>query len=128
MPLCPPICFVVPVFLLSSFSYCKGADNVILERVNDHPQRLALLNEHATSFAKEGLRTLVLATRRLSAEEFQAWKQALMVAAATPTGPKKDEANARVAALVEQNLEVGLCLAARVWMCLRVRGGSCWDW
>jgi magnesium-transporting ATPase (P-type) len=52
---------------------CKGADNVIFERAAMEPTRAAL-ESHLNQFASTGLRTLVLAQRELSAEDFAAWK------------------------------------------------------
>lgn len=86
--------------------YCKGADNVMLERVIDSEDRRTLLNQYATNFAEAGLRTLVLARRDLSAAELKAWRAAQVQAAATPTGASKDEANKKVAAMVESSLHI----------------------
>lgn len=81
--------------------FCKGADNIILERVKDDAARLAQLQHFVTIFAEEGLRTLVLATRHLSPEVFAEWKSLQRIAAATPAGPAKKDASAKAAALVE---------------------------
>mmetsp|Transcript_24661 Transcript_24661/g.79372 ORF Transcript_24661/g.79372 Transcript_24661/m.79372 type:complete len:887 (-) Transcript_24661:131-2791(-) len=50
----------------------KGADNVMFERARADGQR-AVLDKHLTAFASEGLRTLVLAKRELSAAEAERW-------------------------------------------------------
>ncbi|QPG73747.1 hypothetical protein FOA43_001060 [Brettanomyces nanus] len=55
--------------------YCKGADNVMYERLkrndtNEIPAKTAI---HLGEFAEEGLRTLVIAKRELSAQEFDQW-------------------------------------------------------
>uniref|UniRef100_A0AAX7V2K6 Phospholipid-transporting ATPase n=1 Tax=Astatotilapia calliptera TaxID=8154 RepID=A0AAX7V2K6_ASTCA len=52
--------------------YCKGADTVLLERL--HPfknHQTTLLNEYAA----DGLRTLALAYRDLSEDEWEAWSE-----------------------------------------------------
>ncbi|XP_018570788.1 phospholipid-transporting ATPase ID isoform X3 [Anoplophora glabripennis] len=56
--------------------YCKGADNVIYERLksgNDEIKQKT--QEHLNKFAGEGLRTLCLASRDLDEEFFNDWKQ-----------------------------------------------------
>ncbi|KAJ8918051.1 hypothetical protein NQ315_011507 [Exocentrus adspersus] len=56
--------------------YCKGADNVIYERLrsgNDEVKQKT--QEHLNKFAGEGLRTLCLASRDLEEEFFNNWKQ-----------------------------------------------------
>ena len=56
--------------------YCKGADNVIYERLgpnqNDIKNRT---QEHLNKFAGEGLRTLVLAERVLNDVFYERWKK-----------------------------------------------------
>jgi magnesium-transporting ATPase (P-type) len=55
--------------------YCKGADNVILERVAAGQQELvASTQEHLDRFATEGLRTLLLGYKDLSQRQFEEWK------------------------------------------------------
>lgn len=49
--------------------YCKGADNVMLERVNASRESLNVLNKHLSEFSVQGLRTLVLAKRELTEEQ-----------------------------------------------------------
>ncbi|XP_065094409.1 phospholipid-transporting ATPase ID isoform X4 [Ochlerotatus camptorhynchus] len=54
--------------------YCKGADSVIYDRLGRNQQDLkARTQEHLNKFAGEGLRTLVLAERRLTKEFFDSW-------------------------------------------------------
>ena len=53
--------------------YCKGADNVILQRALKKDNMFDYTDitiEHLESFAKEGFRTLVLAYREISEEEY----------------------------------------------------------
>uniref|UniRef100_A0A4W6FW35 Phospholipid-transporting ATPase n=1 Tax=Lates calcarifer TaxID=8187 RepID=A0A4W6FW35_LATCA len=54
--------------------YCKGADTVLLERL--HPCNHELMNitsDHLNEYAADGLRTLALAYRDLSEDEWEAW-------------------------------------------------------
>jgi phospholipid-transporting ATPase len=51
--------------------YCKGADSVIMERLGSNDENAQLTSEHLESFATEGLRTLCLAYRILTTEEYE---------------------------------------------------------
>uniref|UniRef100_A0A453YQE3 Phospholipid-transporting ATPase n=1 Tax=Anopheles gambiae TaxID=7165 RepID=A0A453YQE3_ANOGA len=54
--------------------YCKGADSVIYDRLGPNQHDLkARTQEHLNKFAGEGLRTLVLAERRLTKEFYESW-------------------------------------------------------
>jgi phospholipid-transporting ATPase len=58
--------------------YCKGADNVLLNlkntKKNDVNEDYSDVTiEHLESFAKEGLRTLVLAYKEISEREYEEW-------------------------------------------------------
>ncbi|XP_032374877.1 phospholipid-transporting ATPase ID [Etheostoma spectabile] len=56
--------------------YCKGADTVLLERL--HPSNQELMNitsDHLNEYAADGLRTLALAYRDLSEDEWETWSE-----------------------------------------------------
>ncbi|KAM6900180.1 phospholipid-transporting ATPase IB isoform 4-T4 [Xenentodon cancila] len=53
--------------------YCKGADNVIFERLNEASQYKELTIAHLEQFATEGLRTLCFAYVDLEEDEYQEW-------------------------------------------------------
>ncbi|CAH0553187.1 unnamed protein product [Brassicogethes aeneus] len=57
--------------------YCKGADNVIYERLkgSNEDEVKVKTQEHLNKFAGEGLRTLCLASRDLDEEFFNDWKK-----------------------------------------------------
>ena len=56
--------------------YCKGADNVIYERLKENSEeRMNKTQEHLNKFAGEGLRTLCLSVRDLDEAFFNNWKQ-----------------------------------------------------
>lgn len=56
--------------------YCKGADNVIYERLKkDSEDIMAKTLDHLNKFAGEGLRTLCLSVRDLDESFFNNWKQ-----------------------------------------------------
>jgi len=55
--------------------YCKGADNVIFERLRlDQLENKLVTQEHLHKFASEGLRTLVLGVKDLTEQQFEEWK------------------------------------------------------
>lgn len=56
--------------------YCKGADNVIYERLKkDSEEIMSKTLDHLNKFAGEGLRTLCLSVRDLDESFFNNWKQ-----------------------------------------------------
>nr|XP_023857139.1 LOW QUALITY PROTEIN: phospholipid-transporting ATPase ID-like [Salvelinus alpinus] len=56
--------------------YCKGADTMVYERLNQSCAKLMdVTTEHLNEFAGEGLRTLALAYKDLDEEYFSSWKQ-----------------------------------------------------
>nr|XP_057939909.1 phospholipid-transporting ATPase ID isoform X2 [Doryrhamphus excisus] len=56
--------------------YCKGADTVLLERLHPCNQKLIdITSDHLHEYATEGLRTLTLAYRDLSEEEWDTWSR-----------------------------------------------------
>jgi phospholipid-translocating ATPase len=57
--------------------FCKGADSMIYSRLRKGLQQplRKVTAEHLESFAREGLRTLCIAERDLSEEEYQEWSK-----------------------------------------------------
>ncbi|XP_069058332.1 phospholipid-transporting ATPase IB [Pleurodeles waltl] len=53
--------------------YCKGADNVIFERLSKDSQYMAPTLSHLEQFATEGLRTLCIAYTDLSEASYEEW-------------------------------------------------------
>ncbi|KAG5185933.1 hypothetical protein JKP88DRAFT_310634 [Tribonema minus] len=84
-------------------AYTKGADNVILERARG-AANARLIAQQLGAFAEDGLRTLLLARRRVPAREYEAWAAAYREAGVAV----KDRAErlAEAAAQVERDLEV----------------------
>ncbi|XP_037532568.1 phospholipid-transporting ATPase ID [Nematolebias whitei] len=61
--------------------YCKGADTVLLERL--HPSNLELMtitSDHLNEYGADGLRTLALAFRDLSEDEWEVWSESQRLA------------------------------------------------
>ncbi|EIW68591.1 hypothetical protein TREMEDRAFT_74105 [Tremella mesenterica DSM 1558] len=87
------------------FLLCKGADNVIFERlVKDNSQRelREKTDQDLQHFASEGLRTLCLAYRVLNPIEYEKWAAAYH--AATVSLDDREAKVEEVSGLIEQNL------------------------
>eukprot|EP00357_Protocruzia_adherens_P031663 CAMPEP_0115028812 /NCGR_PEP_ID=MMETSP0216-20121206/36574_1 /TAXON_ID=223996 /ORGANISM="Protocruzia adherens, Strain Boccale" /LENGTH=1250 /DNA_ID=CAMNT_0002405169 /DNA_START=45 /DNA_END=3797 /DNA_ORIENTATION=- len=56
--------------------YCKGADSIIVPRLRSGQDQLVhTTNEHLDEYAKTGLRTLLVAQKVISLEEYAEWKK-----------------------------------------------------
>lgn len=84
--------------------FCKGADSIIYGRLARGKQQelRKATADHLEMFAREGLRTLCVADRELSEEEYQEWSKEHDIAAAALTD--RDEKLDRVASQIEQDL------------------------
>ncbi|KAF1851843.1 phospholipid-translocating P-type ATPase [Cucurbitaria berberidis CBS 394.84] len=80
--------------------FCKGADSMIYSRLIPGEQRQlrATTGEHLEMFAREGLRTLCIAQRELSEEEYQEWVRDYDLAANAVAGreEKLEEVSDRI--------------------------------
>ncbi|GMF10035.1 unnamed protein product [Phytophthora lilii] len=89
--------------------YCKGADNMMLERAatgtsdSDTAAHSRLVG-HLKNYAREGLRTLVLGRRVLTTEEYKEYNDAY-VAASTSLEDREAKLDA-CAELIEKNLQL----------------------
>lgn len=82
--------------------YCKGADTVILERLNDQNPHVEATLRHLEEYASEGLRTLCLSMREIPEEEFQEWYAIFDKAGTTVGGNRADELD-KAAELIEKD-------------------------
>lgn len=84
--------------------FSKGADSIIYSRLAEGKQQELRKNtaDHLERFAREGLRTLCVADRVLSEEEYQAWSREHDVAAAALT--EREEKLEQVSSAIEQDL------------------------
>ena len=86
--------------------YCKGADNVILERLDEFQSKdntlLQQTQNDIDAFSNDGLRTLMLAWKTLTLEEYEQWNQEYEIAstAAENRAEKIDALQEKI----EQNL------------------------
>ncbi|KAL3954884.1 hypothetical protein ACCO45_010447 [Purpureocillium lilacinum] len=84
--------------------YCKGADSVIYARLKRGEQQQLRRDtaEHLEMFAREGLRTLCIAKKELTEQEYRDWKKEHDAAAAALEN--REEKLESVAELIEQDL------------------------
>ncbi|KAG6141510.1 aminophospholipid translocase [Claviceps purpurea] len=82
--------------------YCKGADTVILERLNDQNPHVEATLRHLEEYASEGLRTLCLAMREISEQEYAEWYKIHDAAATTVGGTRADELD-KAAEIIEHD-------------------------
>nr|WNZ75355.1 aminophospholipid translocase [Trichoderma harzianum] len=82
--------------------YCKGADTVILERLNDQNPHVEITLRHLEEYASEGLRTLCLAMREVPEQEYHEWRQIFDTAATTVGGNRADELD-KAAEIIEHD-------------------------
>ncbi|KAG5892815.1 hypothetical protein JTB14_033381 [Gonioctena quinquepunctata] len=85
--------------------YCKGADNVIYERLKGGSEDIRnKTQEHLNKFAGEGLRTLCLASCDLNEEFFNNWKQRHQEAAVSMEG--RDEKLDAIYEEIERDMDL----------------------
>ena len=82
--------------------YTKGADTVILERLSKNQPYTEKTLAHLEDYATEGLRTLCLAYRDVSEEEYRQWSAIYDQAAATING--RGDALDQAAELIEKDM------------------------
>ncbi|PHZ16300.1 phospholipid-translocating P-type ATPase [Rhizopus microsporus ATCC 52813] len=82
--------------------YCKGADTVILERLAQDNPFVEPTLLHLEDCASEGLRTLCIAMREISEEEYAHWSQ-IQQAASTTLVNRAEELD-KAAELIEREL------------------------
>ncbi|KIR73019.1 phospholipid-transporting ATPase [Cryptococcus deuterogattii CA1014] len=84
--------------------YTKGADTVIFERLAPKQEFSEPTLIHLEDYATEGLRTLCLAYRDISEEEYSSWSALYNNAASQMSG--RAEALDKAAEVIEQNLQL----------------------
>ncbi|XP_036318105.1 phospholipid-transporting ATPase ID isoform X3 [Rhagoletis pomonella] len=88
--------------------YCKGADNVIYDRLSTSQSDIkARTQDHLNKFAGEGLRTLVLAERRLDADYYMDWLQRQQIAAVS-LDAREEKLNAMYEEIESELILVGV--------------------
>ena len=85
--------------------YCKGADNVIFERLSAKSlEQKDEVTRQLKFFAKDGLRTLVVASKELSPAQFEEWSEAHTQA--NLSLENRDDKLSEVYELIEQDLSL----------------------
>lgn len=85
---------------------CKGADNVIFERLGKGQEELKRqTDDQLEEFAASGLRTLCLAYRRLDEAEFQSWSTKYSIAC-SQVGPDREVGIEAVRDELEHSLQL----------------------
>ncbi len=82
---------------------CKGADSIIEKRLKPNQGCLQTTKGFLDDFAKTGLRTLLIAQKEISEEQYKAFSLKYLAAA---TSSKKDEAMNAVAEELEVNFDL----------------------
>ncbi|KAL5999628.1 putative phospholipid-transporting ATPase 4 [Asimina triloba] len=83
---------------------CKGADSIILERLSKNGKAYEEDTvRHLTEYGEAGLRTLVLAYRKLNESEYSAWNSEFLKAKTT-IGPEREALLEHAADLMEKDL------------------------
>ncbi|KAL3813795.1 hypothetical protein ACJIZ3_015063 [Penstemon smallii] len=104
---------------------CKGADSVMFEKLSKDARNYeAITRDHIKKYSEAGLRTLVVAYRELSEEEFKSWEEEFLKAQTSVSGDRDslvDEAADKIekdlillgATAVEDKLQKGVpeCIA-----------------
>ena len=83
------------------YLFAKGADSAIGERVTQNKELIDITGEHLIQFAKNGLRTLMVAYRELTEEEYKIYDDAFKYAMNNPEN--KEQLLKDAFALVEKN-------------------------
>ncbi|KAG2538155.1 hypothetical protein PVAP13_9NG382100 [Panicum virgatum] len=90
--------------------YCKGADNVVYERLADGNHDMKKTSrEHLEQFGSAGLRTLCLAYRDISREQYEIWNEKFVQAKSSLRD--RDKKLDEVAELIEKDLILIGCTA-----------------
>ncbi|GBG85508.1 hypothetical protein CBR_g40147 [Chara braunii] len=90
--------------------YCKGADNVIFERLADQGNRFKeITRHHLEKYGADGLRTLCLAYVDLDEDEYIAWNEKFVQAKSSLRDREKKMDD--TAELIEKNLVLLGCTA-----------------
>jgi hypothetical protein len=108
--------------------YCKGADNIMIDRLAPDQRAVAMMKNALAHYGNEGLRTLVLAQRVLTEEQWAAWNKVYQAAA---TALSDREGALELAA--EEIEQVCVCVwvgegesaGKRAHRCVRVCTGEC---
>ncbi|XP_050370284.1 probable phospholipid-transporting ATPase 5 [Argentina anserina] len=86
------------------FLFCKGADNIIFDRLADNGRSYQQATTlHLSNYAEDGFRTLAFAYRKLDAIEYEKWNS-VFTKAKTTIGPEREEILTEASEMIEKDL------------------------
>ncbi|XP_024199378.1 probable phospholipid-transporting ATPase 5 [Rosa chinensis] len=86
------------------FLLCKGADNIIFDRLADNGRSYQQATTlHLSDYAEDGFRTLAFAYRKLDAVEYEKWNS-IFTEAKTTVGPEREEVLIEASEMIEKDL------------------------
>ncbi|KVH95088.1 HAD-like domain-containing protein [Cynara cardunculus var. scolymus] len=101
------------------FLVCKGADNIIFDRLGDGGRTYQHATTiHLANYAEDGLRTMVFAYRKIEDSEYEKWSSTFTKAKAT-IGHEREELLENVSETIEKDLVLLDKLAQaglRIWL------------
>ncbi|XP_051125692.1 probable phospholipid-transporting ATPase 5 [Andrographis paniculata] len=88
------------------FLFCKGADDVIFDRLADNGRTYQQATEtHLSMYAEDGLRTMVFAYKQVGLQEYENWSGAFEQAKAT-VGHEREELLESASEMIENDLQL----------------------
>ncbi|KAA8544652.1 hypothetical protein F0562_019436 [Nyssa sinensis] len=86
------------------FLLCKGADNIVLDRLAENGRTYEEATSlHLSSYAEDGLRTMAFAYRIVEVTEYEHWNS-IFTKAKTTIGPRREELLERASEMIEKDL------------------------
>ncbi|GJY32474.1 probable phospholipid-transporting ATPase 4, partial [Tanacetum coccineum] len=86
------------------FLFCKGADNIIFDRLGDGGRTYQhATTMHLANYAEDGLRTMVFAYRKIKDSEYEEWSSSFAKAKSI-IGPEREEMLENVSETIEKEL------------------------
>ncbi|CAI9274898.1 unnamed protein product [Lactuca saligna] len=86
------------------FLFCKGADNIIFDRLGDSGRTYQhATTMHLANYAEDGLRTMAFAYRKIKDLEYEEWSSTFAKAKAT-IGSEREELLENVSEIIEKDL------------------------
>ncbi|KAL9654724.1 hypothetical protein ABK040_008521 [Willaertia magna] len=86
------------------YIFCKGADDVMLQRTNQNDTNIEITKEHLRKFASDGLRTLVIGFKEITPEEYSIFEKELQKTNAITIN--RNESLQKVYDLIENNFTI----------------------
>ncbi|CDP17608.1 unnamed protein product [Coffea canephora] len=86
------------------FLFCKGADNIIFDRLADNGRIYQqATTAHLSNYAEDGLRTMLFAYKKIEVVEYESWNTLFTKAKAT-VGTEREELLEHASEMIEKDL------------------------